>query len=106
MHEKVNVCVYRHESLCVRLPLAGMMIWLLGSDSHVAWPLLILTYLYCTMVLIGRLTVTGMGRALDVSGNVKSEEPDVRLQVGYFAEDMSSGLLLDQLFSCGTDPVR
>lgn len=37
---------YRQLSFTVKLPLAGVLTELLGSDSHVTAPLFFLTYLY------------------------------------------------------------
>jgi len=49
--------LYRQLSLSVKLPLAGVVNWLLGSYSQVTTPLNFLMYLYWMAVSAGRSTV-------------------------------------------------
>ena len=49
---------YRQVSLSVKLPEAGVVICMLGSDSQVMAPLYLRMYLYWIEVLAGRFTVT------------------------------------------------
>lgn len=49
---------YRHWSLRVVEPLSDVVNELLGSDSHVTWPLFLRMYLYSMTVLAGSETVT------------------------------------------------
>ncbi len=60
--EHTAAVVYRHVSAWVAEPLAGVVIWLFGSDSQVVAPLYLRMNLYWTAVVAGRLTVTVQGR--------------------------------------------
>lgn len=42
----------------MKVPLAGVVIWLLGSDSQMSSPGALRMNLYWTLVLAGRFTVT------------------------------------------------
>lgn len=51
-------------------PLAGVSTELFGSDSHVTAPSFLRMYLYSTLVLAGKLTVTGNNGSLAGDKNV------------------------------------